>query len=182
MQRQRICVFCGSSRGASAVYEQAALELAEALCERELGLVYGGARRGLMGILADRVLELGGEVIGVIPARMVEREIAHQGLTRLHVVETMHERKALMAQHADAFLALPGGFGTLEELMEVVTWSQLGLHAKPSGLLNTAGYFDTFLAFVRHMTEQGFVDTRNAEALRVAHLPEQALALLLPRS
>ena len=168
--------------GNEPAYELAARELAAALCERDLGLVYGGARRGLMGVLADRMLALGGEVIGVIPSRMVEREIAHHGLTELHVVETMHERKALMAAHANAFLALPGGFGTLEELMEVVTWAQLGFHDKPIGVLNTAGYFDPFLAFVRHMTEQGFVAASNAEALRIAHLPEQALALLFDRS
>jgi uncharacterized protein (TIGR00730 family) len=181
MPRQRVCVFCGSSRGSLPAYERAARELADVFCKHDVGLVYGGAQRGLMGVIADRMLELGGEVIGVIPSTLVERDVAHRGLTRLHVVETMHERKALMAANADAFLALPGGFGTLEELMEVVTWAQLGLHDKPIGMLNTEGYFDTFLAFIRHMTEQGFVSMPNAEALRIAHLPEQALAMLLAR-
>ena len=144
------------------------------------GLVYGGAHRGLMGVLADAVLALGGEVIGVIPARMVEHEIAHRGLTQLHVVQTMHERKALMAAHAQAFLALAGGFGTLEELMEVVTWRLLGLHDKPCGLLNTQGYYDPFLTFVECITSAGFARPDQAQVLQVAHSPGAALDQLLP--
>jgi uncharacterized protein (TIGR00730 family) len=175
---QRICVFCGSSSGDDPIYAAAARELAEALVDQGLGLVYGGAHRGLMGVLADGVLARGGEVIGVIPARMVEREIAHRGLTQLHVVQTMHERKALMAAHADAFLALPGGFGTLEELMEVVTWQQLGLHGKPCGLLNVHGYFDRFIAFIAHMTQAGFVGPAQAAALQIARSPLEALESL----
>jgi uncharacterized protein (TIGR00730 family) len=178
---KRVCVFCGSSFGVDAAYQEAARGLAEACYARGVGLVYGGARRGLMGVLADRMLELGGEVVGVIPTTLVERELDHRGLTQLHVVDTMHQRKALMATHADAFLALPGGFGTLEELMEVVTWAQLGIHDKPCGILNTQGYFDTFLAFVRHMTQQGFVREQQPAALRVANTPDEALALLLDR-
>jgi uncharacterized protein (TIGR00730 family) len=179
---QRVCVFLGSSIGNDPVYVAAARELAGALVAEGLGLVYGGAQRGLMGVLADSVLALGGEVIGVIPARLVEREIAHRGLTELHVVQTMHERKALMAAHADAFLALPGGFGTLEELTEVLTWQQLGLHDKPCGLLNTQGYFDPFITFIAHMTQAGFVRPAHVEALQIAQSPVQALQLLRART
>jgi uncharacterized protein (TIGR00730 family) len=175
---KRIAIFCGSSLGNAPIYQAVARDMAEALVAAELGLVYGGAQRGLMGVLADRVLELGGEVIGVIPARMVEHEIAHPHLTQLHVVQTMHERKALMAEHANAFLALPGGFGTLEELTEVVTWQQLGLHNKPCALLNTQGYFDPFIAFITHMTEAGFVRPAHAAAVHVAQTPRDALQVL----
>ena len=182
MTLQRVSVFCGSSTGHDPIYAAAACELAEALVAQGLGLVYGGAQRGLMGVLADAVLALGGEVIGVIPARMVEREIAHRGLTQLHVVQTMHERKALMAALADAFLALPGGFGTLEELTEVLTWQQLGLHDKPCGLLNTQGYFDPFIAFIAHMTQAGFVRPAHVEALQIAESPVQALQQLRARA
>jgi uncharacterized protein (TIGR00730 family) len=175
---QRICVFCGSSSGDDPVYAAATHELAQALVDQGLGLVYGGAHRGLMGVLADGVLARGGEVIGVIPASLAEREIAHGGLTQLHVVQTMHERKASMAAHADAFLALPGGFGTLEELMEVVTWQQLGLHHKPCGLLNVNGYFDPFITFIAHMTQAGFIRPAQAAALQIARSPLEALAQL----
>jgi uncharacterized protein (TIGR00730 family) len=177
---RRLCVFCGSSFGTQSAYTAAAVELAEALAAHGVGLVYGGSHGGLMGVLADRVLALGGEVIGVIPSGLVEREMAHRGLTKLHVVATMHERKALMAQHADAFLALPGGFGTLEELMEVVTWRQLGFHAKPIGVLNTAGYYDPFLAFIEHAADQGFVKSEHAAQLVIAPTPLAALDQLWP--
>lgn len=176
---KRVCVFCGASWGNEPGYAEAARALADALTARGLGLVYGGAKRGLMGVLADRVLERGGEVIGVIPERMVQREIAHLELTQLLVVQTMHERKARMAEHAGAFIALPGGFGTLEELMEVVTWSQLGLHDKPCGLLNHAGYFDHFLAFIAHMQASGFVRAEHTATLRVSATPDGLLDLLL---
>src|SRR6516164_2274986 len=148
---KRICVFCGSSVGDRPIYLQAALELGRAIAERRLGLVYGGGHIGLMGVLADAVLSGGGEVIGVIPQALVDRELAHTGVTELRVVETMHQRKALMADLSDGFLALPGGFGTGDELFEILTWAQLGLHAKPIGVLNVGGYFDPLLAWLDHM-------------------------------
>ncbi len=167
----KLCVFCGSSPGNDPVYARAARELARVMHARGVGLVFGGSHLGLMGIVADSLLELGGEVIGVIPGHMVEREIAHRGLTQLIIVDTMHERKAAMAAQADAFMALPGGFGTLDELMEIVTWAQLELHAKPIGLLNVADYFAGLLEFVVHMTRQGFVRASDAQRLRISPDP-----------
>jgi uncharacterized protein (TIGR00730 family) len=152
-----VCVFAGSSDGARHEYRQAAHDLGAALAARRIGVVYGGARVGLMGVVADAALAAGGEVIGVIPSALVAKEIAHTGLTELRVVASMHERKALMADLADAFVALPGGWGTLEEFFEVLTWAQLGLHAKPCGLLNVSGYFDGLLAFCEHAVTEGFV-------------------------
>ena len=154
---KRVCVFCGSNPGARPVYAEAAQALGAALAARGLELVYGGAHRGLMGLLADAVLAKGGTVIGVIPKSLVDLEIAHRGLTDLRVVLTMHERKALMAELADAFVALPGGFGTIEEFAEIVTWAQLGLHQKPHGLLNVAGYYDRFLDFLDHGVAERFI-------------------------
>jgi uncharacterized protein (TIGR00730 family) len=139
-----------------------------AAAARGLGVVYGGGRVGLMGAVADGALAAGGEVVGVIPAALVERELAHDGLTELHVVESLHERKALMAELADAFVALPGGFGTLDELMEQLTWSQLGLHAKPVGLLDVEDYWRPLVAFARHATEEGFVRAADLAAIAVA--------------
>ena len=133
---KRICIFCASSPGNRLEYAAAAEEMATELVNRKIGLVYGGSKVGLMGVLADAVLGAGGEAVGVIPRNLMEREVGHAGLSKLHVVQSMHERKALMADLSDAFIALPGGFGTLEEFCEVVTWSQLGLHAKPCGILN----------------------------------------------
>jgi len=153
----RICVFAGSSPGLRPEYAGAARALGQALVSRDLGLVYGGARVGLMGALADEVLNGGGEVIGVIPHALATREVAHPGLTKLHLVNSMHERKALMADLSAGFIGLPGGWGTLEEWFEVLTWSQLGLHRKPCGLLNVAGYFDGLLAFLDHAVGEGFV-------------------------
>lgn len=153
----RVCVFCGSKPGRRPEYLEAARELGRALAERGYGLVYGGASVGLMGAIADTVLAEGGEVIGVIPETLVAREVAHHGLSEQHVVKTMHERKALMAERADAFVAMPGGFGTFEELFEVVTWGQLGIHQKPVGLLNVAGYFEALLAMVDRGVEEGFI-------------------------
>jgi uncharacterized protein (TIGR00730 family) len=154
---KRVCVFCGSSPGARPEYEAAAREMGEALLERGAGLVYGGARVGLMGAVADAVLRGGGEVIGVIPRALMTREVAHGGLTALHVVDTMHERKAMMADLADGFVAMPGGFGTFEEFCEVLTWSQLGFHPKPCGLLNVAGYYAPLLAMFDHAVAEAFV-------------------------
>jgi len=171
----RLCVFCGSAFGSDAAFANAARELAAVMVERGIGLVYGGSHVGLMGVLADEVLARGGEVIGVIPRFLVEREIAHRGLTQLIVVDSMHERKACMVKHADAFLALPGGFGTLDELMEAQSWRQLGLHDKPIGLLDTAGFYQHLGAFIEHIVTCGFVSAEHARAIRI----ERDVALML---
>lgn len=154
---KRICVFCGSNAGARPEYAAGARELASHLAARNLGLVYGGGNVGLMGIIADAMLEAGAEVIGVIPRSLVEREVAHHGVTKLHVVQTMHERKAMMNELCDAFIAMPGGFGTLEEFFEVLTWSQLGYHRKPCGLLNVARFFDPLEAMLDHAVTEQFL-------------------------
>jgi len=154
---QRICVFSGSNKGTRPEYQQAAQALGQELVARGLGLVYGGASVGLMGIVADTVLATGGEVIGVLPRGLFRREVAHTNLTALHEVGSMHERKALMADLADGFIALPGGFGTFDELFEIITWAQLGIHTKPIGLLNVANYFDPLLALVEHASQEGFI-------------------------
>jgi uncharacterized protein (TIGR00730 family) len=154
---RRICVFCGSSPGSRPVYAEAARATGRLLAERGIGLVYGGGKVGLMGVVADAVLEGGGEAIGVIPEPLVRREVGHGGLTELHVVASMHERKARMADLSDAFVALPGGFGTFEEFCEVLTWSQLGIHPKPCGLLNTAGFYSPLLAMFDHAVAESFV-------------------------
>ncbi|HEY3741386.1 MAG TPA: TIGR00730 family Rossman fold protein [Bryobacteraceae bacterium] len=157
MSGQRLCVFCGSNSGAARDYSLAAADLGHLIGTRGLGLVYGGSNVGLMGILADAALEAGASVTGVIPRALVEKEVAHRGLTELRIVETMHERKALMADLADAFIAMPGGYGTFDELCEILTWAQLGIHAKPVGLLNTRGYWDPFLRFLDHSVASGFL-------------------------
>jgi uncharacterized protein (TIGR00730 family) len=171
----RICVYCGSSSGSNQKYEQAALATAEALLARNYGLVYGGARVGLMGTIADRVLAGGGEVYGVIPKSMVDREIAHTGLTELHVVETMHQRKARMVDLAGGFLALPGAYGTLDEWFETLTWAQLGIHAKPCGLLNLDGYYDGLLAFLDRCVGEGFLKQTNRDLFLVGGEPGELL-------
>ncbi len=165
---QRLCVFAGSSPGAQTEYLAAAQELGAALVHRSMGLVYGGARVGLMGALADAVLVGGGHVTGVMPASLVAKEVAHQGLSDLRVVASMHERKAMMNDLADGFIALPGGWGTLEEFFEVLTWAQLGLHRKPCGLLNVSGFFDGLLAFIDHTIQERFVKRENRAMLLVA--------------
>lgn len=162
---QYLCVYCGSSPGLSPIHAEAARKLGHCLVERGLGLVYGGGHVGLMGVLADSVLAGGGEVIGVIPQRLVDAEVAHPGLTRLEVVDSMHTRKARMAELSDAFIALPGGFGTLDELFEILTWAQLGLHGKPCGLLDVDGYFAPLLQWVDHAVAEGFVRPRHRELL-----------------
>ena len=164
---RRVCVYCGSKTGAGPVYTEAALALGAALAGRGLGLVYGGGNVGLMGLLADAVLAGGGQVIGVSPQALADRELAHLKLSQLHVVDDMHQRKALMAAQAHAFIALPGGYGTLEELFEALAWAQLGFHPKPVGLLNTAGYFDHLLAFLDHAVGQQFLQGRHRQLLRV---------------
>jgi len=166
-----VCVFTGSSRGVRPEYVAVATELGSLLAGRRIRLVYGGARVGLMGAVADAALASGGEVVGVIPAALVAKEVAHTGLTDLRVVNSMHERKALMSDLADAFVALPGGWGTLEEFFEVLTWAQLGLHRKPCGLLNAQGYFDRLLAFLDHTIDEGFVRPQNADLIAVAPTP-----------
>jgi uncharacterized protein (TIGR00730 family) len=163
-----VCVYCGSSFGTDPAYLEATRQLAQALAARQLTVVYGGASVGLMGALADATLDAGGAVIGVIPQQLVDREIAHPRLTDLHVVGTMHERKALMAELSDGFVALPGGIGTLEELIEMYTWAQLGLHAKPLAVLNTNGYYDHLQAFLDHAVAQGFLTPARREAMTVA--------------
>jgi uncharacterized protein (TIGR00730 family) len=172
---KRICVFCGSSLGAKPEYVQAARQLGAILALRKIGLVFGGGRVGMMGQLAQAALENGGEVIGVIPKELHERKVAFTGLSDLRVVESMHERKALMAELADGFMALPGGLGTLEEIFEIVTWAQLGMHYKPCGLLNVAGYFTPLLAFLDQVTEQGFIDAPHRAMILSAEEPEELL-------
>ena len=172
---QRICVFCGASSGRRSAYGETARGFGAVLARRGLGLVYGGGRVGLMGAVADGALAAGGAVVGVIPQELVDRELAHAGLSELHVVGSLHERKALMAELADAFVALPGGFGTLDELMEQLTWSQLGLHRKPVGLLDVEEYWRSLIALARHATEEGFVREADLAAIAVGSDPEELL-------
>ena len=162
---QRLCIFCGSSSGNSPAYQEAAEALAVTLAESGIGLIYGGAKVGLMGSMADACLERGVAVIGVIPGALFPREIPHQGLTQLYVVDSMHERKQRMYELSDAFVALPGGIGTLEELFEILTWGQLGLHAKPCGLLNVEGYFDKMLEFLDNAVEREFLKPKHRALL-----------------
>ncbi len=173
-----VCVFCGSRSGGPVVYAEAARHLGTLLASRGLGLVYGAGHIGLMGVLADAALAAGGRVIGVIPQDLVDRELAHRGLTELLVVDTMHRRKALMAERADAFVALPGGYGTLDETFEILTWAQLGLHGKPVGLLNVAGYFDGLLAWLDHAVREGFIKQKHRELLAISTDAEELLDIL----
>ncbi len=175
---KRICVYCGSSPGVQAAYLEAAIELARLMVDQGVGLVYGGGSVGLMGGIADAVLEAGGEVTGVIPRALAEREVAHGGVTDLRVVESMHERKAMMAELSDGFIAMPGGFGTLEELLEVLTWSQLGLHQKPCAILNVANYFDSLMRFLDHSVAQEFVKPIHRNMVLVHEQPAQLLAMM----
>jgi len=158
---RRVCVFCGSSTGHPPEYRAAAEQLASEIVRRRIGLVFGGGCIGLMGIVADATLARGGHVTGVIPSALVARELAHRGLPDLRIVSSMHERKALMADLSDAFIALPGGFGTFEEFCEVVTWTQLGLHGKPCGLLNVGGFYDPLLALFDRAVADGFIKAQN---------------------
>jgi uncharacterized protein (TIGR00730 family) len=177
--QRRVCVFCASSSGARIEYRQQAQALGTLLAENRIGLVYGGAHVGLMGVLADAALAAGGEVIGVIPYALIDREIEHRGLTHLIEVTTMHERKARMAEAADAFVALPGGFGTLDEFFEVITWAQLGIHAKPCILLNTGGYYDGLLHFLDSAVTEGFMKPESRALIRLTLDPSEALASIL---
>lgn len=170
-----ICVFCGSSPGRNGAYTEAARVLAHALATRGIQLVYGGASVGVMGTIADEVLRLGGRVIGVIPEALVRKEIAHEGLTQLHVTASMHERKSLMAELSDGFIALPGGIGTLEEILEAWTWAQLGLHRKPCGLFNVNGYFDGLSRFLDHAVTEEFIKEVHSRMLITADTADTLL-------
>jgi hypothetical protein len=176
---RRVAVYCGSADGNDPAYLAEARALGAAIASAGLGLVYGGANAGLMGAVADAALGGGAEVIGVLPVVLAGKEIAHAGLTRLEFVSTMHERKARMAELADAFLILPGGYGTLEELLEVVTWAQLRLHSKPCILINTVGYWDGLLAFLDKAVEAGFLKKKNRELLRVAANSDEAVGMVV---
>jgi hypothetical protein len=172
-----ICVFCGSADGANPAYAQTAKELGQRIAAAGMGLVFGGATVGLMGVLADAALAGGAEVVGVMPDVLMDREIAHRGVTHFHVVKTMHERKALMYEHADAFIALPGGYGTLDEFIEIVTWAQLKIHQKPCILLNINGYYDGLLAFFDHAVTQGFLKPENRKLIQVTDDAASALTI-----
>ena len=171
---KRICVNCGSNSGFNGIYLEIARKLGLALVKRNLELVYGGAKVGLMGELADTVMQAGGTAIGVIPQFLADR-VSHRGLTELRIVGSMHERKQIMEELSDAFIALPGGFGTLEEITELLTWAQLGFHKKPCGLLNVAGYFDSFLFFLDHTVSEGFMKQEHRNMLLVSDDPEALL-------
>ncbi|MDR3632650.1 MAG: TIGR00730 family Rossman fold protein [Isosphaeraceae bacterium] len=179
--RLHVCVFCGSARGARLSYADAGRRLGAALARAGLGLVYGGGRVGMMGIVADAVLDAGGRAVGVIPEALATKEVAHDGLTELHVVAGMHERKALMAERSAAFLTLPGGIGTYEEFFEILTWSALGLHRKPVGILNVEGYFDPLLALLEHAVSERFTRPEHVEPLVVSDDPEAIAHDLLAR-
>jgi uncharacterized protein (TIGR00730 family) len=174
----RLAVYCGSATGAQPVFADATAATAAVMVERGVDLVYGGGRLGLMGLIADGVLAGGGRVYGVIPTALVNLEVAHTGITELHTVETMHERKAKMTDLADAFLALPGGIGTLDELFEAWSWNALGYHKKPFCLLNVEGYWDGMITFIDHATDSGFLSAQRRKQLLVADTPGQALDLL----
>jgi uncharacterized protein (TIGR00730 family) len=172
---QSICVFCGSNPGKKTAYKEVAMQLGRLLALRGQKLIYGGAALGLMGAVADCALAKGGWVTGVIPQGLVEKEIAHSGLSEMHVVETMHERKALMAELSDAFIILPGGSGTMDEFFEIWTWAQLGMHTKPIGLLNLEGYYDHLIRFIDHQVSEGFIRKPHAEMLIVSDQLEDML-------
>jgi uncharacterized protein (TIGR00730 family) len=173
-----VCVYAGSNTGLGSVYRRAAIELARVLVKRQLRVVYGGASIGLMGLLADTILEAGGEVIGIIPQALVDREVAHSGLSELRVVGSMHERKSLMSELSDTALALPGGLGTLEELLEMATWSQLGIHSKPCGLLNAGGYYDPLTALLDHAVAQSFLSPEHRGIVLIENDAETLLQRL----
>lgn len=175
LDMDRICVYCGSSEGARPAYRDAAERLGRTLADRNLGLVYGGGDVGLMGTVADATLDADGDAYGIIPDGLREREIAHEGLTDLEIVHSMHERKRRMIDLADGFVALPGGYGTLEEFMEVLTWTQLGLHEHPCGLLNVAGYYADLAAFFDHQREEEFVSAAHRSIVMIEDDPDELL-------
>lgn len=173
-----ICVFCGSAKGVRVEYAAAACELGRGIATRGYGMVFGGGSIGLMGVAADAALAAGGEAVGVIPDLIMGLEVGHNGLTELRVVRTMHERKAEMAERSDAFIALPGGFGTMDEFMEIVTWAQLGIHQKPCVLVNVGGYYDALLRFMDSAVEEGFIRPRNRGLVQVARDAAEALEIV----
>ncbi len=175
----RVCVFCGASEGRRPEYAAAASELGTLLAQRRITLIYGGGRAGLMGTVADAALAAGGHVTGIITRLLQNRELEHKGVTSLHVVETMHERKMMMANLADAFIALPGGLGTLDELFEILAWAQLGIHTKPVGLLNTTGFYDSLATFLDHVEAESFLRLNHRTAMVSAHHPSSLLELLV---
>ncbi|MSO51055.1 MAG: TIGR00730 family Rossman fold protein [Acidobacterium sp.] len=175
---KRLCVFCGSSVGSNPAYAEAAVTLGTLLARRGIGLVYGGGNVGLMGVIADAALAAGGEVIGVIPKALADREVAHHGVTELRVVDSMHTRKAMMADLSDAFIAMPGGVGTFEEFFEAITWTQLGLHRKACGLLNVAGFYTPLAVFIDQAVSDGFIKPVHRAAIVVDDNPERLLDTL----
>jgi uncharacterized protein (TIGR00730 family) len=174
-----IAVFCGASPGNNVTHQEIARDMGRAIAQKGITLVYGGGNVGLMGIIADAALDAGGQVIGVIPKFLAEREVAHTRLTQTHFVQSMHERKALMADLSDGFIALPGGYGTLDEFCEILTWAQLKLHNKPIGILNALGYFDSLLDFFDHVVDQGFLNEGLRALILEASTPEKVLELLI---
>jgi uncharacterized protein (TIGR00730 family) len=178
MNIKRLAVYCGSATGADPMFADAARELGRTMVDRGLELVYGGGRLGLMGIIADTVIEAGGTAYGVIPRALVDKEVAHTGLTDLYTVTTMHERKAMMTELCDAFICLPGGIGTLDEMFEAWTWNALGYHAQPFALLNVAGFWTPFVEFMTHVSESGFLSKRRLTQMIVADTPDEAINLL----
>ena len=175
---KRLCVFCGSNKGVRPAYITAAQALGQSFVKRKIGLVYGGGNVGLMGVIADEILAQGGEVIGVIPQSLVKREVAHQNLTKQHIVNTMHERKALMAELSDGFIAMPGGMGTFDEFCEILTWAQLGIHQKPCGILNVENYFTPLLAMFDHAVAEGFLRDAHRALILAATAPDNLLDAL----
>jgi uncharacterized protein (TIGR00730 family) len=175
MNINNICIYCGSSAGSKPDYATSAQVLAKELVRRNIGLIYGGSNVGIMAVVANSVLEIGGKAIGVIPEALVSKELAHRGLTKLHVTKSMHERKSLMAELADGFVALPGGIGTMEEIFEMWTWAQLGFHQKPCGLLNVSGYFDKLGEFLDHMVQEQFVKLPHREMLIIESEPAKII-------
>jgi len=178
MNIKRLAVYCGSAAGADPMFADAARDLGRTMVDRGLELVYGGGRLGLMGIIADTVIEAGGTAYGVIPRALVDKEVAHTGLTDLYTVTTMHERKAMMTELCDAFICLPGGIGTLDEMFEAWTWNALGYHAQPFALLNVAGFWTPFVEFMTHVSESGFLSKRRLHQMIVADTPDEAINLL----
>jgi uncharacterized protein (TIGR00730 family) len=175
---KHICVFCGSYSGSQPIYLETTQAIGQGIAQGGYTLVYGGGKVGLMGAVADSALAAGGAVVGVMPKALVDKELAHTGLTELHVVDTMHTRKAMMAERADAFIALPGGFGTLDELFEIITWLQLGFHRKPIALLNVEGYFDPIIELIEHMAEEGFIKPEHRRVVMVSNSPADLLQRL----
>lgn len=182
VEQRYVCVYCGSKSGAHERYDDAARDLGAAIAARGYGLVYGGGGIGLMGAIADAVLQAGAPVLGIIPRDLMAMELGHRGVTELFVVDDMHQRKSMMASRASAFVAMAGGFGTLEEMFEIVAWSQLGIQDRPIGLLNTGGYFDHLTAFLDHAVAEGFLHTTHRDLLRMADEPATLLDELLPGS